>query len=305
MVDAYLWGSVDRISPESPVPVVDIVREEQRLGGAGNVALNVKAMGGLPLLCSVIGEDAAGHQLLGLMQDSDIPLEGILHSASRQTTIKTRIIGRSQQILRVDREDRHTLQEEDREAFWLRLQQLIETRQPAAILFQDYNKGVLTDSLIKAVIKLAIQRNIPVAVDPKRENFFSFTGATLFKPNLKELREGLNLTQSLQDDGELLAAIGELRAKMPHQLTFVTRSERGVWITDGKTDWSHPAHIRSVSDVSGAGDTVIAVATLLLANQVDPGDMAAIANLAGGIVCEEVGVVPINKERLKAELARW
>lgn len=304
MLDAYLWGAVDRISPESPVPVVDISREEQRLGGAGNVALNIGAMGGQPLLCSVVGQDQPGEQLIALMKENGMSTAGMVSSTTRRTTVKTRIIGRSQQMLRVDREDKHPLQSKDREDLWDKVKQLVESQKPAAILFQDYNKGVLNESLIKDIIKLANERNIPVAVDPKRENFFSFSGATLFKPNLKELKDGLHQTESLRDETALQLAVAQLRQQMPHTLTFVTRSELGVWITDGTSTWAHPAHIRSVSDVSGAGDTVIAVATLLLAHQVEPDVMAYVANLAGGLVCEQVGVVPIDKDRLKTELSK-
>lgn len=303
MVDAYLWGQVDRISPESPVPVVDIRHEEQRLGGAANVALNVKAMGGTPLLCAVIGQDAAAQQFHTLMAEADMTTASLVESPDRHTTIKTRIIGRSQQMLRVDREDRHPLQDSDRQALWHNILSLLNEQSPDAILLQDYNKGVFSTDLIRHIVDAANDKGIPVAVDPKRDHFFGFSGVTLFKPNLKELREGLHLTETLETPAALQRAADQLRKEMPHQYTFITRSEKGVWLTDGQQTWSHPAHIRRVSDVSGAGDTVIAVATLLLAKAIDPSIMAAVANLAGGLVCEAVGVVPIQLEQLKEEVA--
>lgn len=298
MVDAYMWGAADRISPEAPVPVVEVTKEEKRLGGAGNVALNIKAIGGQPILCSVIGNDEGGDALLELMQATGLSTKGIIRSSKRKTAIKTRIISRSQQLLRIDQEDKHALNDEDATAIAQVIQQLMTDMQPRAVLLQDYNKGVLHEPLIEQIIAAANSSNIPVAVDPKKENFLAYAGATLFKPNVKELQEGLHLASEPIEDTSLSEAVTRLREQMPHVLTFVTRSAQGVWLTDGKQTWSHPSRVRAVSDVSGAGDTVIAVATLLLANQTAPPEMAAIANIAGGLVCEEVGVVPVDKEKL-------
>lgn len=304
MVDAYMWGAADRISPEAPVPVVEVTKEEKRLGGAGNVALNIKAMGGQPILCSVIGNDAGGDALLELMQAAGLSTKGIIRSKERKTAIKTRIISRSQQLLRIDQEDKHVLNGEDAAAIAQAIQQLMADMQPRAILLQDYNKGVLHEPLIKQIMADANAGNIPVAVDPKKDNFLAYGGATLFKPNMKELQEGLHLPTAPVEDISLSAAVTRLREQMPHLLTFVTRSAKGVWLTDGKQTWSHPSRVRAVSDVSGAGDTVIAVATLLLANQTTPSEMAAIANIAGGLVCEEVGVVPVDREKLIAAISQ-
>lgn len=302
MIDAYLWGHVDRISPESPVPVVNVYNEEIRLGGAGNVALNVKSLGAVPLLCSVIGADNAGRELRQIMQQEGMEDTWLVESTHRQTTRKTRIIGRSQQMLRVDREDTHTLQNNEETRLLAHINHLLDTQQVAAIIFQDYNKGVLTPNIIREVIALANDRQIPTAVDPKEANFLAYSGTTLFKPNLKELRTGMQMTSDLRETEHLEAAVQTLRQQMEHEWTLVTRSEQGVWIGNAGESYQWPSKLRSVSDVSGAGDTVLAVAALLLAHHTPAKWLAGIANIAGGLVCEEVGVVPVDPDKLRQAL---
>ncbi|MDY0076716.1 MAG: bifunctional ADP-heptose synthase [Bacteroidales bacterium] len=308
MIDSYLFGSVDRISPEAPVPVVAVSKRSERLGGAANVALNIKAMGAEAILCSVLGDDRRGSSFIELLREHNMPVNGLLTSKKRRTTTKYRIIGNNVQMLRVDEEDIHDLDAEETKELLAQFTQIIENEKIDAIILQDYNKGVLTKKVIETVIKKARAKHIPVSVDPKKKNFLAYKNATFFKPNLKELKEGLNI--SLKDSS--IAAITEAISMLQEQLTadyvMTTLSERGVLIRyteDQQIKATHiPAHQRSIADVSGAGDTVISVATLCLALEQQADDIAALSNLAGGIVCEEVGVVPIDKNKFHDETLR-
>ncbi|MBW6461070.1 MAG: hypothetical protein K0B08_10920 [Bacteroidales bacterium] len=307
MVDAYLFGQVDRISPEAPVPVVSVTRRTSRLGGAANVALNLKALGAEPVLCSVIGKDARGEEFLQLLKHEDLPGNGIISSNRRITTTKFRVIGNNTQMLRVDEENTHDLDESDQQDLLQKIGTMLGKEELHAIIFQDYNKGVLTSGLIDRVMAMAAKKNIPVCVDPKQKNFLQFKGASLFKPNLKELREGLNREISADDRQSLEAAAAFFHENQGTGVFMTTLSDKGVYISrqlpGGKTE-QHliPAYVRKIADVSGAGDTVIAVATLCLAAGVDAYGIAAISNLAGGLVCEEVGGVPVNREKLMQEV---
>ncbi len=305
MLDAYVWGSVHRISPEAPVPILNVNKRENRLGGSANVALNVQSLGAIPILCSIIGEDASGEAFTQLLTESNISTNGIVRSQSRPTTVKERIIGEGQQMLRIDAEHNQVLSAPEQEMLQKAIQPLLS--QADVIIFQDYDKGVLSKSLIKWVQQQAEQRNIPTAVDPKRRNFLHYYNATLFKPNLKELKEGL-LQEAIalhQEEYELQPTIREasavLRQRLQHQITLITLSEKGVFVDDDQKSTFIPAHIREISDVSGAGDTVISIAALCLALQLPNPLMASLANLGGGIVCEYTGVVPIEASRLLQE----
>ncbi len=305
MIDAYLFGKVNRISPEAPVPVVEVTRRSNRLGGAANVALNIKAMGAKPVLCSVIGRDEKAALFFELLKEDDLSAEGICQSENRITTTKFRILGNSSQMLRVDEEMKDDLDDDDRDCLLERITQLILDEKINAILFQDYDKGVISPELISDVTHLARKYKIPVSVDPKKRNFLSYQGVDLFKPNLKEMREGLNIQAHLDQEAVLFSASETLRKKMNAKAVMITLSERGVLINapagDEQIKEIVPAHIRQISDVSGAGDTVISVATLCLAAKTDPVFMARFANLAGGLVCEGLGVVPVDAQRLKEE----
>ncbi len=303
MLDTYVWGTVDRISPESPVPVLDVIREEHRPGGAANVALNLRSLGASVTICGLMGDDMAADELSHQLQAHGIDGSGMMVVAGRPTTQKTRVIGRSQQMLRIDREDRRMLAPADKQQLLARIQTLIDKR-PDVIILQDYDKGTLSPEVIHAIIDSANKAGIPVATDPKRNHFLDYAGCTLFKPNLKELRDGLALAQQPATSQEIEAAISKLRHEMPHAITFITLSEKGVYITDGQDAFHHDAHRRQVADVSGAGDTVISVAALLLAQGAPVSLIAALSNLAGGLVCEEVGVVPVNRDRLQQECER-
>lgn len=300
MIDAYLFGNVERISPEAPVPIVAVNKKENRLGGAANVALNLVALGAKPILCSVIGNDLEANDLLNLLQENKIDASGIIKSNDRITTTKTRIISQNHQMIRIDNEDATNINH----AQTLLLIDKIKELLPLAkiVIFEDYDKGVITEKLIDEISKAANDLGIPTVVDPKKRNFGFYKNVTLFKPNLKELREGIKHDFLLQNKDEFEQICKNLIAKMNIKYLFVTLSENGVMITNG-TDFTYvPAHIRKIADVSGAGDTVISVASLCLSLNIPISQVATISNLAGGLVCEEVGVVPINRIKLAEEL---
>jgi rfaE bifunctional protein kinase chain/domain len=299
MVDAYSWGKVDRISPEAPVPVVHVQRTEKRLGGAANVAINVKALGAKPILCGVIGADYDGRDFGQLMQESELPDEGILVCKSRPTTVKHRILSGSQQMLRVDSEVDQLISTEEKAKFLENIALLLPTCD--VVIFEDYDKGVLDKEVISKIIGLARQRDIPTIVDPKKRNFLHYKQATLFKPNLKELKEGLKVDFNVNKPEELEKVVDLLKSQLQVEGVLTTLSEKGVFI-DFHAERHHlPAHIRQISDVSGAGDTVVSIAALCLALRLPPQFIAGIANLGGGLVCEFAGVVPINKQSLYEE----
>ncbi|MCA6074244.1 bifunctional heptose 7-phosphate kinase/heptose 1-phosphate adenyltransferase [Fulvivirga sedimenti] len=299
MVDAYIWGSIDRISPEAPVPVVRVHKRDYRLGGAANVALNVQAMGASCMLCAVIGNDDASGHILERMQINNLDASGLVRSDHRPTTIKTRVISGHQHVVRVDQETDTPINEQE----LTQLKQRIDQFLPSAdvVIFEDYDKGVITQDLISYVVEKASQNNIPVVVDPKKRNFLNYRGVTLFKPNLKELKEGLNLVFEKTDQQAIRESVRALRELLVCDQVMVTLSEQGIYIDSGQEQNHLPAHMREISDVSGAGDTVISIAALATALRQSPSIVAALSNLAGGLVCEHSGVVPINREDLLQE----
>ncbi len=305
MVDSYLWGNVDRISPEAPVPVVSITKRENRLGGAANVALNIKSMGANPILCSVVGDDTKGDEFVALLDDQQMDSSGILKIRNRITTTKFRVIGNNIQLLRVDEEVDIDLDKDDKERLFGKFLEIIEKQNIDVIIFQDYDKGVIDEELILKIVNRANELSIPIAVDPKRRNFLSYKNVTLFKPNLKELSEGLKTEINRKNSEELKNAVSKLKLKINAGIVMITLSEDGIFVefndNGEKQIRLFPSHVRAISDVSGAGDTVISVASLCLAAGVDPAMTANIANLAGGLVCEEVGVVPVDKLKLLRE----
>ena len=303
MLDAYVMGKVNRISPEAPVPIVSLENEDARIGGAGNVALNLLALGAKPVICGVIGEDSSGDKLLNLFEKNGISTDGLVKSIARKTTVKTRVISNKQQLLRIDSESTFPLLESEEIKLNNTIQNIIN-QGVDGIIFEDYNKGVLTDSVIQNTIKIAKEKDIPTAVDPKKENFLSYKGVSLFKPNLKELKEGLNLNFDFNSNKDLFEkGIEVLEEKLQNEISFVTLSENGVFIKNQTEKYYVPAHMRSISDVSGAGDTVIAVATLCLISGASTKQIAQISNLAGGLVCEKSGVVSISKNDLFSEVS--
>lgn len=302
MLDSYVWGKVERISPEAPVPVVTVQKRELRLGGAGNVLLNVQALGAEALICSVIGTDEAGDRLARELQDRGLTCDGLIRSNSRITTIKERIIAGSQQVVRVDTETDKYITDDEREQLVARAKELIPSCH--VIIFEDYDKGVLSREAIADITAFANEKGIPTVVDPKKRNFLHYHHATLFKPNLKELKEGLKLEFDVDEPEEFQAAVEALKTQLHLRGALITLSERGVYIDFNGEQHRLPAHLRQISDVSGAGDTVISVAACCVALRQPPRIIAGLSNLGGGLVCESVGVVPVDKVRLKDEALR-
>ena len=301
MVDTYLYGKVERISPEAPVPIVAINKKENRLGGAANVALNVQALGANPILCSVIGNDASAAAFTNLLKTFNMSTDGIITSEHSVTTVKTRVIGNNHQMLRIDEEIESDLGATDRERLYKVITTIFDAQKIDALIFEDYDKGTLCEPLIKQLIAEASKRNIPIAADPKKKNFRFYKNIQLFKPNLKELREGLKLEVDAADINSLNIAVDLLQKEQNLNTALITLSESGVYVSSKNNQLMLPAHIRNIADVSGAGDTVIAVATLALAMGLEPELMAHLANLAGGLVCESLGAVPIDKQQLFQE----
>jgi rfaE bifunctional protein kinase chain/domain len=305
MVDSYLTGRVDRISPEAPVPVVALKQRDNMLGGAANVALNIKSLGAEAILCSVIGNDKQGDILIDLMKKEGLKTDGIIRSGERITTTKFRIISNRMQMLRVDEEIDTDLSAADSTNLLNCISSLIAEQKPEVIILQDYNKGVLSSGVIEQVVQVASAAGIPVAVDPKKKNFTSYKGITLFKPNLKEITEGLKTEVDPLSLESLQKAADILHKSQNIGLIMITLSEHGIFISSrnstGFISKIIPAVMRSIADVSGAGDTVISVAALCLAEKTDPVFMATLSNLAGGLVCEQAGVAPVDKARLMVE----
>lgn len=301
MIDSYLWGKVNRISPEAPVPIVAVTKKERRLGGAANVALNIQALGANPILCSVIGVDIEGLAFLDLLRQQKLSQKGILKSRDRVTTVKTRIMGNNAQLLRVDEEDEGDITASETQQLLTLISYIVTHDKIDVVIFEDYNKGLITAKLVSKVVEICKNKGIPTCVDPKKKNFSAYKGVSLFKPNFKELKEGVKLDITGDNINELQRAISSFRVKQKIETVLVTLAERGVVTNSRKIKEHLPAHVRSIADVSGAGDTVISVASLCRALECPDILTAAIANLSGGLVCEQIGVVPVNKEQLLEE----
>ncbi len=303
MIDSYLMGKVDRISPEAPVPIVHVKERDKRLGGAANVALNIQALGATPILCAVVGDDADGKDFLEILEKNQLSSEGIVESNQRVTTIKHRIISGAHQMLRVDAEDTKELSDQEESALMVRVEHLLPTCD--VVIFEDYDKGVLTSSNIEKIVTLAKSHDKPTVVDPKKRNFLNYHGVTLFKPNLKEMKEGLNIEFNPHELLEINQAVQQLKQHLNVDKALITLSELGMYVDNDENSHVIPAHIRTISDVSGAGDTVISVAAVCLALKLPIEFVVQLANLAGGLVCESVGVVPIDKYLLLSEAEKF
>jgi D-glycero-beta-D-manno-heptose-7-phosphate kinase len=304
MLDTYWWGHVERISPEAPVPVVTVDKKEYRIGGAGNVALNIAAMGAQAYAISVLGKDDDGDRLLQLFEGKQINSRYAVQTGGRPTTNKIRIMGRSQQMMRLDEETTKDIDTELEDQLLYAFDQLVAAESPNAVILEDYNKGVLTPRVIQRVVEVCREQGIITAVDPKRKNFFAYQGVNIFKPNLKEVKEAFNIIAEGSLEALLKDIHLQLTDKLQHQISFITLSEKGVFYQAGHEAAIIPPHLRNIADVSGAGDTVIAVASLVYAAAHNPALMAAVANIAGGLVCEEVGTAAIDRGKLMAECKR-
>ncbi len=302
MMDAYCWGKVERISPEAPVPVVNVHQWDRRLGGAANVALNAVALGAEVSVCTILGEDSQGKQMLDLLTKESIATRSIVLSKERPTTVKTRVIAGGHHIVRIDEEVTFPLSQQEESQLLEALRIEIEQHRPDVIILEDYNKGVLTAAVIHWVLTTAKKEGIPTTVDPKKDHFFEYKGCTLFKPNLKEMKEGLKMEIDPKSETALKHAVLALEERMGNQMTLLTLSENGMLIHE-LGEWIHEkAHAREVVDVSGAGDSVIATASLALVSGMSLREVVYCANLAGGLVCEKVGVVPITQKMLLKEI---
>lgn len=310
MVDAYLFGKVDRISPEAPVPVVSVTKRDNRPGGAANVALNVQSLGAEAILCSVIGNDHKGDEFVECLQKIGLTTRGIIRSDHRVTTTKFRIIGNNTQLLRVDEEMTSPINEIDFIQIYDHIEHLIENEIIDVIIFEDYDKGLISEDLIEKIIFKARILDIPVVVDPKKKNFNSYKKATIFKPNLKELTEGIRVDINVENNRELFKLVEDFIHANQVEIVMTTLSERGIlvsWKEESEERITHkiiPAHLRNISDVSGAGDTVVSVSALCHASGLRPDETATLANIAGGLVCEEIGVIPIDKLKFLNESIR-
>lgn len=297
MLDNYRWGVIERMSPEAPVPIVTVKKRDNRLGGAANVALNCIALGTKVTLASIVGDDNDGSILEQLANDAGIDTTLLVKSHHRPTTTKTRVIVDDKHMMRLDEEVCDDLTTEEEHPFIDMVMRYLQIEKPQVVIFEDYNKGVLKENVIHKIVQHCNHLGIITAVDPKKKNFLAYKGVTIFKPNLKEVREGLDLEVVNVDKDELDAVHTVLQEALQHSITFVTLSEKGVYYNDGKSALI-PTHKRDIKDVSGAGDTVIATASVTYTLTKDAQLMAEISNLAGGLVCEYVGVVPIDKDLL-------
>ncbi len=302
MVDTYLWGKVERISPEAPIPIVSVTKRENRLGGAANVSLNLQALGATPILFSVIGNDDKGRKFRKLLEKRKLSYDGVFIDPNRETTVKSRIISKGQHIARVDEECTDYIGQELEASLITAIKKVLDNSKVDAIIFVDYDKGVITPNLFQTINELALVKGIPTAVDPKKRNFNYYKNITLFKPNFKEFIDGIGLPIKKGDIKTLKEVADEFKVKQNFKYIFITLSELGVFISNGIKEQYYPAVIRYIADVSGAGDTVLSVASLAAAAGLPPKTMAMMSNLAGGLVCEKLGVVPIDKEQLMKEM---
>ncbi len=294
MLDRYFWGSVHRVSPEAPVPVVDIDNESFHLGGAANVATNLLGLGAKPLLCGVVGDDSSGKMLREISLAAGLDIDGITTEEGRPTTVKTRVIGNNQQIVRLDRETRAHVSSTviDAVADFLRKRTALR-----GIVLEDYDKGFLSPQLIDAVMAVASERSIPVFVDPKRRHFFDFTSCTLFKPNRKEAADALDIP--IKTDEDVRRAGAMLMERLNCQNVLITLGSEGMMLFERSGDVSSvPTRAKNVADVSGAGDTVIATLGAMVAAGASMREAAALANVAAGCVVAEPGIVAITANTL-------
>lgn len=299
MVDSYIWGVVERISPEAPVPVVQVTRRDNRLGGAANVALNIQALGATPVLCALVGEDDNGKLLRQMLEEKQLTRDGIVVSTSRPTTVKARVIAAHQHVVRIDQESDKAASAGEEAELLARVERLLHGCD--VVVFEDYDKGVITPGLIAQTVKWAKAKHIPTVVDPKKRNFLHYSGVTLFKPNVKEMRDGLKIELDPSDDRSVRASVQQLKQRLSVEGVMLTMSEHGVYIDHNGVQKAQPAHKREIADVSGAGDTVVSIAALCVGLHRSAEEIAFLANLGGGLVCQHVGVVPIDRKELLDE----
>ena len=301
MIDRYLWGTVRRISPEAPVPIVDIESETIALGGAANVANNLYYLNMIPVMIGVVGTDAIGKVLIDILTNNGMPTSGVIEDPTRQTSEKTRIIAHDQHVVRADRESRYDIDKDTQQKLLNHLESVIDTLD--GVILQDYNKGVLTSKVIRGSIDIANRHDKIIAVDPKLDNFFEYQHITLFKPNTREIEKAMGVV--LNSDDSVMQAGVQLCERIQCRYLLVTRGEKGMILFDGTDEWFNiSTRARKVHDVSGAGDTVISTMVAAMVGGADIKEAATLANLAAGVVCEEVGITPITVDKLRRGLTR-
>ena len=293
MIDEYLSGRVSRLSPEAPVPIVDIKDEMTRFGGAANVALNIKELGCNAVLVGIMGYDRHAEIFKTLMKDHKIE-SGVLQSKTRPTTVKTRIIGDNQHIARVDREKISYVNDEEQESLKQSINSFFEKAD--AVILEDYNKGVLSKATIHYIIEQCNLKDIPVFVDPKFENFMEYKNVTVFKPNVKEAQQAL--ARNFNSEKDVEEAGHQLLKKLNSNSILLTRGPKGLSLFEGNEVTHIPTQARNVADVSGAGDTVISTLAAAYIAGASTREAAILANIAAGIVIEEVGIIPISRAKL-------
>ncbi len=300
MVDRYFWGRVDRISPEAPVPVVEIERESMSLGGAGNVAANLSALGAKPLLVSVRGDDADGVALDRALKERGVQADGLLVDGARPTTVKTRIIAHSQQVVRADRETRADLDGELFKRLCAAIERGLESSE--ALVVSDYGKGVVHPGTLEVALGKSRRRAIPVCVDPKESHIDAYREATILTPNQHEA--GYVQGRRIVDDASLMEVGWGLQKRLDAGAVLITRGPDGMSLFErGGRYTSLPTVAREVYDVTGAGDTVVSVVAVALASGGDLVSACRLANHAAGIVIREVGTATCSPAELLADLA--
>ena len=302
MVDSYLWGKVNRISPEAPIPIVSVTNSEYRLGGAANVAININSLGAKTYLCSIIGNDEKGNIFKQLLREKNLSSNGIICKEDRKTTVKTRVLSNNQHLLRVDDEIDTDINKNTADELLNKVKKICVDNKIDIIILEDYDKGVLTDYFIKEIVSFSKLHNILTSADPKKRNFTSYTDIDLFKPNLKEFSEGVKCEVTKDDIASLKEIARSYIRKNKIGKLILTLSEKGLFICDRDNCIHYSAVVRDIADVSGAGDTVISIASLLLASGAGNEHIAYLSNIAGGLVCEKSGVVPIYPENLMDEI---
>jgi len=302
MLDKYVWGNVERISPEAPVPVVEVIKETQTLGGCGNVANNITSVGGNVRIITIVGNDIYAEELKKMLKEKKVNTNGVFLDNSRPTTVKTRIIVHNQQVVRVDKESRHQLNPqlfEKIKSYVLDIKNSID-----AILISDYGKGVITKSLLNFLIKLAKKLDIPITVDPKIEHFLEYKHVTVLTPNLNEATLGMRLHKKPQTEQEIYDLGRKILSKLKPEAVVITRGPDGMTLFENVSPlqkeriYHIPTRAKEVYDVTGAGDTVIAILTLCLAAGADFVSSCEISNFAAGIVVGKVGTATVTKEEL-------
>ncbi|MCS6934674.1 MAG: bifunctional ADP-heptose synthase [Chitinophagales bacterium] len=300
MVDFYLFGEVNRISPEAPVPVVEISHKESRPGGAANVALNISRLGANPILLSMIGRDVTGALLLRMLKEEGIKTTHVLQNKNRITTLKTRIFDEDKQVVRFDEEDITDLNEAQETLMVKEFRKILANEQIDVIIIQDYNKGLLTKYLIKQILLYATKYEIPVVVDPKSKNFFEYQAVDLFKPNLREFCDSIGYRIHPKSLEGLRSGAEELRRKNRFKNLMVTLGPHGIFcFTRDGSSFIVPAKTIKAADVSGAGDTVVSIAALAYRKKYSLKEVAQLCNRGAAAVCKKIGVTPVTLRDLK------